>query len=192
MTRLFYKPRAGLRARRAFVQGVHVRPHRRIHRGSRRFERSRSANFGVGRSPGAIAGTGGLVGGIQAPATVKGCVKLRLAHDRRRSKCYTAGHFELLIDGHKSTAVPEVGRRRLREGPASSTSRSARERSASSTSSTVDVEPFSIEFGISGSNDILEWIQGSWKQEATAAATARSATRTSISSRRSSTSSTTR
>jgi len=80
------------------------------------------------------------------------------------TKSYTAGHFELMIDGHKSTAFLKsiegggVKANVSDEAVAGNTHRVKH-------MSTVDVEPFSLEFGMSGANDVLQWIQGSWNRQ---------------------------
>lgn len=77
---------------------------------------------------------------------------------------YTAGHFELQIDGHLSTAyLKSVDGGHVRAsvidesiGPTNSRIKHI---------STVDIEPFSIDFGIAGAARVLEWIQQSWDME---------------------------
>jgi len=77
---------------------------------------------------------------------------------------YTAGHFHLEIDGHASTAyLKSVDGGHVRAalidepiGP---------ENLRIKHTSTVEIEPISIEFGISGATQILKWIQASWKKE---------------------------
>lgn len=83
-----------------------------------------------------------------------------------QKRSYTAGHFELLIDGHASTAYLKtvdggyVKASTIDEpvGP---------ENMRIKHISTVDVEPFTIDFGIAGGNDILKWIQQSWRKQYT-------------------------
>jgi hypothetical protein len=80
-----------------------------------------------------------------------------------QKRSYTAGHFELLIDGHASTAyVKSVDGGHVRAsivdepiGP---------ENVRVKHTSTVEIEPFSIDFGLSGANDVLKWIQNSWNK----------------------------
>jgi len=82
---------------------------------------------------------------------------------QQTSKSYTAGHFELLIDGHKTTTFLKSvdggwAKANLVDDPiGGNTSRSKHV-------STVDVEPLSFEFGMSGSSQVLQWIQGSWNR----------------------------
>lgn len=76
---------------------------------------------------------------------------------------YPAGHFELQIDGHASTAYLksiEGGFAKAQTidepiGP---------ENLRIKHSSIVEIDPFSVEFGLSGANDILKWIQSSWRK----------------------------
>jgi hypothetical protein len=79
-------------------------------------------------------------------------------------KSYTTGHFELSIDGQKTTAYLKsldggYARHALideRIGP---------ENMAIKHGSVADVDPFSFEFGLSGANKVLSWIQQSWKKD---------------------------
>jgi tail tube protein gp19 len=79
-------------------------------------------------------------------------------------RAHTAGHFQLEIDGAVSTAYlksvdggfhrgqvleEQVGPDNLRIKHLA----------------TVDIEPFSLEFGISGASDVLKWIQASWRKD---------------------------
>jgi len=82
--------------------------------------------------------------------------------DTHRSS--TAGHFEMLIDGHRPTAfVKTVDGGYVRAalmdeaiGP---------ENHRIKHTSVVEIEPFSVDFGISGANEVLKWIQDSWRKE---------------------------
>ena len=77
---------------------------------------------------------------------------------------YTAGHFELSIDDHKSTAYVKsidggfVKSSVIDEGIGPTNMRVKH-------TSTVEIDPFSIEFGLSGAGEVLKWIQQSWKME---------------------------
>src|SRR5690606_27157646 len=79
-------------------------------------------------------------------------------------KSYTSGHFELSIDGRKTTAYLKSldggwGRHTLideRIGP---------ENMPIKHGAVADVDPFSFEFGLSGANQVLAWIQASWKKD---------------------------
>lgn len=78
-------------------------------------------------------------------------------------KSFTSGHFELSIDGQRTTAYLKSldggwGRHALvdeRIGP---------ENMSIKHGSVADVDPFSFEFGLSGANKVLAWIQDSWKK----------------------------
>jgi hypothetical protein len=80
------------------------------------------------------------------------------------SKSYTAGHFELVIDGHKTTTF-------LKSVDGGWVKANAIDDPVGADSgrikhiSTVDVEPMSIEFGLSGASQMLQWIQGSWNRQ---------------------------
>jgi hypothetical protein len=79
-------------------------------------------------------------------------------------RSYTAGHFELLIDGHASTAYLKsvdggFAKAQLVDEPVGPANQRIKH------TSVVDIDPFTIDFGISGANDILRWIQGSWKKK---------------------------
>lgn len=81
-----------------------------------------------------------------------------------QKRSYTAGHFELAIDGHKSTAyLRSVDGGHVRgnvvEEPVGPHNLRVKHMS------TVDIEPFSIDCGISGANDVLQWIQQSWRKD---------------------------
>lgn len=77
---------------------------------------------------------------------------------------YTSGHFELSIDGQRTTAYLKSldggwGKHALvdeRIGP---------ENMSIKHGSVADVDPFSFEFGLSGANRVLTWIQDSWKKD---------------------------
>jgi hypothetical protein len=79
-------------------------------------------------------------------------------------KSYTSGHFELSIDGQKTTAYLKSldggwGRQAVvdeRIGP---------ENMSIKHGSVADVDPFSFEFGMSGANKVLSWIQDSWRKD---------------------------
>jgi len=87
-----------------------------------------------------------------------------MTYNKSTKKSYTSGHFELSIDGQKTTAYLKSldggwGRHALvdeRIGP---------ENTSIKHGSVADVDPFSFEFGLSGSNKVLNWIQDSWKKQ---------------------------
>jgi hypothetical protein len=79
-------------------------------------------------------------------------------------RSYTSGHFELLIDGHASTAYLKsvdggFAKAQLIDEPVGPQNERVKH------TSVVDIDPFTIDFGISGANDILRWIQGSWNKK---------------------------
>jgi hypothetical protein len=77
---------------------------------------------------------------------------------------YTTGHFELQIDGHASTAY-------LKSVDGGNIKGQTIEEALGGTQarvkhlSTMDIEPMTIDFGISGANDVLKWIQSSWDRK---------------------------
>jgi hypothetical protein len=101
-----------------------------------------------------------LVGGIEAPGAVK-CSRMTQPQGKRS---YTAGHFELQIDGNDTTAyLKSIDGGYVRAsvidepiGPHNIRVKHV---------STVDIEPFTVEFGLSGANDVLKWIQDSWRKQ---------------------------
>ena len=79
-------------------------------------------------------------------------------------RSYTSGHFELQIDGHPTTAYLKsidggYMKASLVDEPIGPENHRIKH------TSTVDIDPFSIEFGISGANDVLKWIQASWRKD---------------------------
>jgi tail tube protein gp19 len=81
-----------------------------------------------------------------------------------QKKSYTSGHFELQIDGHASTAyLKSVEGGFVRASVIDEPIGTHNERIKHT--STVDVEPFTVDFGISGAKDVLLWIQGSWRKD---------------------------
>jgi len=79
-------------------------------------------------------------------------------------RAYTAGHFELQLDGHPTTAYLKsvdggYVKASLVDEPVGPENLRIKH------TSTVDIDPFTVEFGISAANDVLKWIQGSWRKE---------------------------
>jgi tail tube protein gp19 len=79
-------------------------------------------------------------------------------------RSYTAGHFELAIDGHPTTAYLKsvdggFVKASLVDEPIGPENHRIKH------TSTVDIDPISVEFGISGANDVLKWIQSSWAKQ---------------------------
>jgi hypothetical protein len=79
-------------------------------------------------------------------------------------RSYTAGHFELQLDGHKSTAyLRSIDGGWVRASPVIEPIGPNNEQIKHT--STVEIEPFAIDFGLSGANDVLRWIQQSWRKD---------------------------
>lgn len=81
-----------------------------------------------------------------------------------QKRSYTAGHFELQIDGHSSTAYLKSvdggwARASMVDEPVGPDNTRVKH------TSTVDIDPFTIDFGFSGANDVLMWIQSSWRKK---------------------------
>lgn len=79
-------------------------------------------------------------------------------------RSYTAGHFELQLDGAPTTAYLKTVdggyvKASLIDEPIGPENLRIKH------TSTVDIDPFSVEFGISGANTVLKWIQSSWRKE---------------------------
>ncbi|MBV8756292.1 MAG: phage tail protein [Deltaproteobacteria bacterium] len=77
---------------------------------------------------------------------------------------FTAGHFELSIDGHPTTAYLKsvdggyVKQALVDEGVGGDLHRAKH-------ASVAEIDPISFEFGIAGANNVLKWIQQSWSKE---------------------------
>lgn len=79
-------------------------------------------------------------------------------------RSYTAGHFELKLDGERSSAYlksvdggwPKHAVVSEPIGPHNQQIKHA---------SVADIDPISFEMGVSGANNVLQWIQSSWKKE---------------------------
>ena len=76
----------------------------------------------------------------------------------------TAGHFELMIDGHKTSAyLKSVDggniKTQVTEEPFGGHLQKIKH------GSVAEIEPLTIDFGLSGAKDILKWIQASWRRE---------------------------
>jgi T4-like virus tail tube protein gp19 len=80
------------------------------------------------------------------------------------TRSYPAGQFALTIDGHQSTAFIKsvdggFARATVADDPAGGTQNRVKH------IATVEVEPISIEVGLTGAGDVLSWIQGSWNRQ---------------------------
>src|SRR3978361_2316493 len=76
----------------------------------------------------------------------------------------TDGDFTPPIDGHATTAYLKTVdggyiRAGLMDEPIGPENHRIKH------TSVVSIEPFSVEFGLSGANDVLRWIQQSWRKE---------------------------
>jgi hypothetical protein len=77
---------------------------------------------------------------------------------------YAAGHFDLQIDGHKSTAfVKSIDGGWSRANVVDDAVGTSPQRVKQI--SNVDVDPISVEFGLAGANDMLQWIKASWDRK---------------------------
>jgi hypothetical protein len=82
----------------------------------------------------------------------------------RDSRAYTGGHFELQLDGHATTAYlksVDGGHAKVNMVDEPIGPHATRVKH----SSTHDVEPFTIECGMSGSYEVLRLIEKSWKKK---------------------------
>jgi hypothetical protein len=83
-----------------------------------------------------------------------------------QKKSFTSGHFELEIDGHKSTAyLKSVDGGHVVANAIDEPIGTHNQRIKSI--STLEVDPFTLDFGISGAKDILKWIRSSWDKKYT-------------------------
>jgi hypothetical protein len=78
-------------------------------------------------------------------------------------KSYTTGHFELEIDGKPTTAYLKsidggYIKASLVDEPIGPENQRIKH------SSTVDIEPFTVDFGLAGASEVLKWIQSSWRK----------------------------
>jgi hypothetical protein len=79
------------------------------------------------------------------------------------TKSFTAGHFELQIDGHKTTTfLRNVSGGWVKAGVIDDPMGTNAHRVKSL--GPVEVDPMQVEFGMAGSEPILKWIQGSWSR----------------------------
>jgi hypothetical protein len=79
-------------------------------------------------------------------------------------RSYTAGHFELQLDGAPTTAYLKTvdggyAKASLIDEPIGPENHRIKH------TSTVDIDPFSVELGVSGATAVLKWIQSSWRKE---------------------------
>jgi hypothetical protein len=77
---------------------------------------------------------------------------------------YTAGNFELSIDGAKTTAyLKSLDGGFMSHSPV--TEQIGGQPKPTKHSAVVDVEPISCEIGMSGAGSVLQWIQDSWNKQ---------------------------
>ncbi|MBA3458386.1 MAG: phage tail protein [Deltaproteobacteria bacterium] len=76
----------------------------------------------------------------------------------------TAGHFELTIDGHKTTAfLKSVDGGQVKTSIIDEPIGHGNQRIKHT--SVAEIEPITIDFGFAGAADLLKWIQDSWRRE---------------------------
>jgi hypothetical protein len=79
------------------------------------------------------------------------------------TKSFTAGHFELQLDGHKTTTfLRNVSGGWVKAGVIDDPMGTSSHRVKSL--GPVEVDPMQVEFGLSGAAPVLKWIQGSWSR----------------------------
>ncbi|HEY4056766.1 MAG TPA: phage tail protein [Kofleriaceae bacterium] len=77
---------------------------------------------------------------------------------------YTAGHFELLIDGHSTTAyLKSVDGGTVKAAPVDGGH--GADLFHIKQAMVTEIEPITIDFGIAGAAGVLKWIQESWRKE---------------------------
>jgi hypothetical protein len=80
------------------------------------------------------------------------------------SKSFSAGHFELMLDGSKiTTHLKNVSggwakAQAIDDGKGTSSGRMKH-------LGPVEIDPMSVEFGLAAGNPVLKWIQGSWNRK---------------------------
>jgi hypothetical protein len=74
---------------------------------------------------------------------------------------YSAGHFELLIDGDRPTAYVKSVEGGWSNGNIADDSVGPDSQPVKQISS-VNIDPITVEFGLGGAPDLLKWIAGSW------------------------------
>src|SRR5262245_38780514 len=86
-----------------------------------------------------------------------------MGQDKTGRSSYAAGHFEFMIDGAPSMPFLKnvdggwVKASLIEEAVGPDLERIKH-------TSTVEIDPFNVEFGIAGSKHILKWIQESWRK----------------------------
>lgn len=77
---------------------------------------------------------------------------------------YSAGHFELQIDGHTTTSYLKTvdggwPKSTTADSPTSTTTQHFKQNTV------WEIDPISLEFGLAGAGEVLAWIQSSWNNE---------------------------
>jgi hypothetical protein len=79
-------------------------------------------------------------------------------------RSYSTGHFELQLDGHVTTAyLRSVDGGYPRASVVEEAFGAAHHRARHL--ATADIEPITLELGLSGARDVLHWIRASWRRE---------------------------
>lgn len=79
-------------------------------------------------------------------------------------RAYAAGHFEMAIDGHKTASfLKSVDGGYPKQKLVDERSGGADERMKHG--GTWEIDPVTIDFGLAGSEEVLKWIQGSWRND---------------------------
>jgi hypothetical protein len=80
------------------------------------------------------------------------------------NKSYASGNFELTIDGHKPTSYLKsveggAAKANIADDPKGGNALRVKHLA------NIEYEPLKVEFAPAGANEILQWIQGSWKKK---------------------------
>ena len=87
-----------------------------------------------------------------------------MGQDKIGRSSFAAGHFEFQLDGHKSIAFLKsvdggwIKAALIEESVGPDNQRIKH-------TSTVEIDPFTVEFGLASADDILKWIQASWRKK---------------------------
>ena len=79
---------------------------------------------------------------------------------------YAAGHFEFLVDGHEPNAYVKSVKGGWSRAKPNQTSGKNDPRMDNLTT-TSEIDPITVELGITGSKDMLRWVQQAWRGEKT-------------------------
>jgi len=79
-------------------------------------------------------------------------------------RAYAAGHFEMAIDGHKTTSFLKsvdggYPKQKVIDEALGSENMRAKH------GGTWEIDPITIDFGFAGASEVLKWIQGSWRKD---------------------------